>query len=182
MRGWVTGILLAGVCAGCGLAPAARERDHVIEQLKAQPSVADAAVGCDEGFEAGSKLCAEVLLSNGGVMRFAGVGYRSFGSSATSIRVAEAGGLAPRVRACGRDDVALTAEFHRDGLLGHHFSPGLQDLADALRRHQEVREEFEFWPRCPQFWDVQDDRGVNHRYCAQSINAPFEPPPPMRCP
>lgn len=93
-----------------------------------------------------------------------------------------AGGLEPRVASCGRRDVDSAAGIHRNGLFGHHFSPGLLDIAEAIRRYQEVVEELEFWPRCPQFWDVQDRQGVNHRYCAQLAAAAVEPPPPPDCP
>ena len=175
-------IVLAAVSWACALAPAAREQDYADGLLRAQPGVVNATVGCLTGFLAGSDLCAAVSMSDGTLLRFAGVGYRSFGNVATTILVTEAGGLVPRVISCGRAGVTSAAEFHRNGLFGHHFSPGLLDIADALRRHRDVIEELEFWPRCPQFWDVQDTQGVNHRYCAQMAAAPFEPPPRPHCP
>jgi len=63
------------------------------------------------------------------------------------------------------------AEIDRTGLFGHHFSPGLDDVSMAIRRRREVIEEFECWPQCPQFWEVQQASGPRYRYCAHAAEA-----------
>jgi hypothetical protein len=169
---------VAILCCGCTLVPSAREREHAEAMLRAQPGVRDVRVGCGGGFVATSELCADVWMVDGTMLRFAGVGYRSFGPAATNILVTEAGGLVPRVTSCGGREPSTAAQFHREGVFGHHFSPGLSDMADALRLHREVITELEFWPRCPQFWEVQDKQGINYRYCAQPANAADKTAPP----
>jgi hypothetical protein len=72
--------------------------------------------------------------------------------------------------------------LHREGPLGHHFEPSLIDLKEAVARRREVLEEIQFWPQCPQSWDVQDKRGRNYRYCARKSGALEEPPKPDGCP
>lgn len=137
-------------------------------------------MGCDGWFLARSELCAEVAMVDGTLLRFAGVGARSFGSSATRVLVTEAGGLVPRVTSC-TGEPSRVADVHRSGVFGHHFSPGLLDINEAIRLHQEVIEELEFWPRCPLFWEVQDKRGANHRYCAHPAKVAGEAPPRPDC-
>jgi hypothetical protein len=71
--------------------------------------------------------------------------------------------------------------FHRAAPLGHHFHPTLIDLKEAVSRYREILEEVEFWPQCPQSWEVQDKRGRNYRYCARRKNTTDEPPVPAGC-
>jgi hypothetical protein len=106
------------------------------------------------------------------------VGYKSFGPNAVNVVVSEADGLVPRIASC----VGISSpNFHRDAPLGHHFQPTLIDVKDALTRSGEVLEEIQFWPQCPQSWEVQDKHGVNYRYCARRKNASEEPPRPASC-
>ena len=123
-------------------------------------------------------LTASIELPDGKVIRFARVGYKSFGANAVNVVVAEADGLVPRLASC--TGVAFP-NFHRDGALGHHFQPTLIDIKDAVRRAREVLEEIQFWPECPQSWEVQDKFGTNYRYCAHRTGAPADPPRPAGC-
>jgi hypothetical protein len=72
--------------------------------------------------------------------------------------------------------------FHRSGPLGQHFHPTLIDLKEALARYREVLEEVEFWPQCPQYYDVQSRQKQNYRYCARREGDDAEPPRPDKCP
>ena len=130
-------------------------------------------------FLASSTHVAAVTVESGQVIRFEHVGYKSLGPNALNIVISEAGGLVPRVATC---EGVAAPNFHRDAALGHHFSPTLIDVKDAITRSREVLEEIEFWPACPQFWEVQDKRGVNYRYCARRRDSPEEPPRPEPCP
>jgi hypothetical protein len=127
---------------------------------------------------ASDSLCAEVLTKDGARLRFDRVGFNSFGSTASNVFVAEAGGLVPLVASC---DGVGPPNFHRDSPLGHHFHPTLIDVKDAVFRYREVLEKVEFWPQCPQFYEVQDKRGQNYRYCTRRKGAAEEPPKPA-CP
>ena len=51
-----------------------------------------------------------------------------------------------------------------------------------MTRSGEVLEEVQFWPQCPQSWDVQDKRGVNYRYCARRKDSPADPRRPVARP
>lgn len=124
-------------------------------------------------------LTASIELADGKVIRFARVGYRSFGSNAINVVIAEADGLVPRLASCS--GVAFP-NFHREAALGHHFQPTLIDIKDAIRRSREVLEEIQFWPECPQSWEVQDKFGANYRYCAHRKDAAADPPRPTGCP
>jgi hypothetical protein len=84
----------------------------------------------------------------------------------------------PRIASC--NGVSFP-NFHRDAPLGHHFQPTLIDIGDALERSGELLEEIQFWPECPQSWEVQDKRGVNYRYCARKTDATDDPPRPTDC-
>jgi hypothetical protein len=120
------------------------------------------------------------VTKDGATLLFDRVGFNSFGSTAVNVFVSEAGGLVPRVAGC---DGVGPPNFHRDSALGHHFHPPLIDLKDAKFRYREVLEEVEFWPQCPQYWEAQDKRGQNFRYCyigrarpgaAETVGVPYD--------
>ena len=123
-------------------------------------------------------LIAVVELRDGDLIRFASVGYKSFGPNAVNVVISEADGLVPRIASC---DAVSFPNFHSGAPLGHHFQPPLIDLNEAVRRSGEVLEEIQFWPQCPQSWEVQDKQGVNYRYCARRKDAADEPPKPTDC-
>jgi hypothetical protein len=117
-------------------------------------------------------------MKDGAQIRFSHLGFNSFGSTAVSIVVEQAGGLVPRIASCR----GISApNFHRDSALGHHFRPTLSDVADAVRRYREVLQEVEWWPQCPQYWEVQDRNGQAYRYCGRRQGATEEPPLPDGC-
>jgi hypothetical protein len=159
----------------CSYLPAQRERDHAQQVLGTVDSVSEVHFSCGGRVLASDSLCADVVMKDGARLRFDYVGFNSFGSTAVNVFVSAAGGLVPRVASC--DGVSLP-NFHRDSPLGHHFHPPLIDLKDAVFRYREVLEELEFWPQCPQYWEVQDNRGRNYRYCARRTGATEEPPKP----
>ena len=128
---------------------------------------------------ASDRLCAEIVTKGGARLRFDRVGFNSFGSAAVNVHVAEAGGLVPRIASC---DGVSSPNLHRSGPLGHHFQPAFIDVKDAVFRYREVLAEVEYWPQCPQFWEVQDSRGRNYRYCAHRKDASGDPPLPAGCP
>ena len=136
-------------------------------------------VGCGGSLLASDQLCADVVMKDGARLRFEYVGFNSFGSTASNVFVAKAGRLVPRVASCAS---VSAPNFHRGSPLGHHFRPTLIDVKDAVFRHREVLEEVQFWPQCPQSWEVQDKRGQNVRYCARREEATEEPPKPTGCP
>lgn len=135
-------------------------------------------VGCEGAILASDSLCADVVTSEGKALRFERVGFNSFGASATNVFVAEADGWVPRVASC---EGGGPPNFHRGAPLGHHFQPSLIDVHEAVRRSGEVLEEIQFWPQCPQSWEVQDKQGVNYRYCVRRKNSTDEPPRPAAC-
>ena len=166
--------------AACEL-PATREQREAQQQLEAVPGVSRVNVACNDNFSAASDLCAEVALSDGTLLRFAGLGHRSFGSTASTVLVAEAGGRSPRVVSCsdqGQPRVADAADFHRSGAFGHHLKPTILDVPDAVRRRKEIIVQLQFWPECPQFWEVDSRDGAHHRYCAHPAGVEFPAPPP----
>jgi hypothetical protein len=168
-----------GALAACSYTPAGRERAHVEATLRAIPEVTLVTVGCEGAIFASDSLCADVITKEGAELRFARVGFNSFGSNAVNVVVAEASGLVTRVASC---TAIGPANFHHDAPLGHHFSPSLIDLKDAVTRSGDVLEEIHYWPHCPMSWDVQDQRGVNYRYCVHRKDAPADPPRPQGCP
>lgn len=174
------GLLVLGACAlsSCAYTPAGRERAYALEVLSSVGEVAKPIVGCENFLLAGDGLCAAVVMKGGATLRFDRVGFRAFGPTAVNIVVAEAGDLVPRIRSC---DGVSSPNFHRDAPLGHHFSPTLVDVKEAVTRWEEVLEEVQYWPQCPQAWDVQDLHGVNYRYCAHRKNQAADPPRPEGC-
>ena len=127
---------------------------------------------------ASDTLIATVELRDGELIRFARVGFKSFGPNAINVVISEADGLVPRIASCNGLGFP---NFHRGAPLGHHFQPSLIDVNDAVRRSGEVLEEIQFWPECPQSWEVQDKRGLNYRYCVRRKDSTEEPPRPSDC-
>jgi hypothetical protein len=173
-------VLGAGVVAlsACSYLPAAQEKARAEEILATVDSVSEVQFSCGGRVLARDSLCAEVVTKDGAKLRFERVGFNSFGSTAANVYVVEAGGLVPRVASC---EGVGAPNFHRDSPLGHHFHPTLIDVKDAVFRYREVLEEVEFWPQCPQYWEVQDKRGENFRYCSRRKGATEEPPRPTNC-
>ena len=167
------------VLAACEL-PANSEVEFADAEIAKAPDLRSSRVERTEGFAllATNTLTATVELRDGEVLRFANVGHKSFGANAVNVVVAEADGLVPRIATC--NGVSFP-NFHRDAPLGHHFQPTLIDISDALERSGELLEEIQFWPECPQSWEVQDKRGVNYRYCARKRDATDDPPRPTNC-
>lgn len=167
-------VVAAGASASLMLA-CAREERFVRDHLEALPGVGSVEVSCGEpGPSQG--VCATLAMSDGKVVRFVGLGYQSFGPAPSRVRVAEAGGRVPLIASCQAR--AVVADVDRSGLFGHHFSPAIDGVTDAVRRHQDLIEELEFWPQCPQFWELQEEQGPLYRYCAHAAGAVAEPPPP----
>lgn len=162
----------------CAYTPAAQERARVEDVLRSLPNVVHATVACDSGVFASDTLCATLTFNDDLSIHFENVGTRSFGAKAGAVVVTQASGLVPRVASCGG---VGPPNFHRDAPLGHHFHPPLVDLTDAVTRYQEVLEEIEFWPQCPQYFELQDHRGANYRYCAHRADAAGDPPRPDNC-
>ena len=164
--------------AGCSL-PSSREAAFVETEIRKTVQLKSSLVERD-GFAllANDGLTATVEFEDGKVIKFARVGYNSFGANAVNVVVAEADGLVPRIASC---DGVGHANFHREAAVGHHFQPTLIDVKDALTRSRELLEEVQFWPQCPQSWEVQDKFGANYRYCAHRRDAPVDPPRPSGC-
>ncbi len=170
-------ILLIG--GGCDYTPAGRERAHVYDTLRAMPEVVQVTVGCEGAVFASDALCVDLITKDGAELRFERAGFGSLGANASQVVLARAGGLVPRIASC---DGVGPPDLHRQAALGHHFQPTLIDVKDAVSRAGDVLEEIEYWPQCPQAWDVQDQRGVNYRYCAHRKDQPADPPRPAGCP
>ena len=177
-NGRVPVLVLLVVSLGCSSTPAGRERAHVDETLRAIPEVTQTSVGCEGAIFASDSLCADVITQDGAELRFERVGFKSFGSTTVNVVVAEASGLVPRMASCTE---VGPPNFHADAALGHHFSPPLLDVKEAVTRSRDVLEEIQYWPRCPMSWEVQDKRGINYRYCAHKKDAPADPPRPANC-
>lgn len=171
-------LLLMALMPSCSYMPGQREMERAQEVLATVDSVAEVHFTCPGTLLASDSLCADVVMKDGSKLRFENVGFSAFGSTAVNVVVAKAGNLVPRVASCAG---VSAPNFHRTGPLGHHFHPTLIDMKDAVFRYREVLEEVEFWPQCPQYWEVQDRRGENFRYCARSASATEEPPAPANC-
>jgi hypothetical protein len=166
------------VLGACSYMPAQREVARAREVLATVDAVQDVQFSCGGSVLASNSVCADVVMKDGARLRFEQLGFNAFGSTAMNVFVAEAGGLAPRIASC--DGVGVP-NFHRSGALGHHFQPTLIDVKDAVFRYREVLEEVQYWPQCPQYWEVQDKRGANYRYCARRAAGSGEPPLPENC-
>ena len=172
-------VLVPMLLAACTL-PANREVEFARSEIGKSADIKSSRVERTKSYSLlpSDTLIASVELRDGEIIRFASVGYKSFGPNAVSVVISEADGLVPRIASCG---AVSFPNFHRDAPLGHHFQPTLIDLNDAVRRSGEVLEEVQFWPQCPQSWEVQDKQGVNYRYCARRKDAAEEPPRPPAC-
>lgn len=171
------GVLCLSV--SCSYLPGQREMDRTQQVLGTIDAVSEVHFACPGTLLASDRLCTDVVMKDGARLRFDRVGFNAFGSTAVNVFVAKAGGLVPRIASC---DGVSTPNFHRASALGHHFQPPLIDVKDAVFRYREVLEEVQFWPQCPQYWEVQDRRGENFRYCARREVAVEEPPRPAKCP
>jgi hypothetical protein len=168
--------------ASCSFLPAQKECAEVTRQLRSVErsveNIQSSQLDCPAGVFAGDAVKATVRFPDEGALTFERLGFNAFGSTAVNIVLAEAGGLVPRVASCAG---VAPPNFHREAPLGHHFHPTLIDTKEAVSRHRELLEEVEFWPQCPQYWEVQDKRGQNYRYCARKKDATEEPPRPENC-
>ena len=164
--------------AACSSLPGQREMQRTQEVLGSVDAVSQIRFSCPGSMLASDRLCADVEMKDGSRLRFERVGFGSFGTTAVNVVVAKAGVWVPRVASC---DGVSAPNFHRDSALGHHFEPVLIDLKDAVFRYRAVLEEVQFWPQCPQSWEVQDKLGRNFRYCARREDATDEPPRPTGC-
>ena len=175
-KGLVLCLVLFG--AACSYLPAEQECLHASTHLGVVEGMRVQDIECAGGIFAGDGVKATLVFNEGGSLMFERLGFNSFGSTAVNIVVAEASGLVPRVATCNS---VSAPNFHRESPLGHHFHPTLIDAKEAVSRYREVLEEVEFWPQCPQYWEVQDKRGENYRYCARKKGATEEPPRPENC-
>lgn len=173
--GLAIAVLALGLAPGCTTA-GAREQEFVRQNIATILLVEDVRVSCEDALLfAGSDVCATVAMSEGSVLQFRGLGYQSFGPVPSRVRLVAAGGRSPLVVSC--ESQSGYADVERGGLFGHHFSPAIDDVAHAIRRRREVIEELEFWPQCPQFWELAGEQGTTYRYCAHAAGAVAEPPP-----
>lgn len=153
-----------------------REQEFVRAHIETMAGVENVHVSCGTGLLfAGSDVCATIAMSEGARLQFLGLGYQSFGPVRSRVRLAAAGSRSPLVVSCGAQ--LAFADVDRTGLFGHHFSPAIDGVADAIHRRREVIEELEFWPQCPQFWEVQEKGGTAYRYCAHAAGQVGVPPP-----
>jgi len=164
-----------GVTSACTLA-GPREEASVRGRLAALEGVASVEVSCGSGWlTPKGDVCVTVVTDAGKQLRFRDVGYDSFGSAPSRVRLVAAGGRSPLVVSC--DSQLGFADIDRSGLFGHHFSPVIEAVPEAVRRSADVVEELEFWPQCPQFWEVGGPQGTTYRYCAHASGVAGEPPP-----
>jgi hypothetical protein len=155
--------------------PAQREVERAREVLETVDAVASIKLECGGSIFANDNWCAELTMKDGARLTFDRIGFNAFGSAAVNVVVLEAAGLTPRVASC---DGISSPNFHRESAFGHRFRPTLIDVKDAVFRYKEVLEEVTFWPQCPQYWETQDRRGTNYRFCARKKGATEEPPRP----
>jgi hypothetical protein len=171
-------VLCVLLLTGCSYLPAGKECAFVEDQLKSVDGIQGMWVECPAGVFASDGITATIQFPDEGALRFERLGFNSFGSTAVNVVLTEAGRLVPRVASCAG---VAPPNFHRADVLGHHFAPTLIDVKDAVSRHRELLEEVEFWPQCPLYWEVQDKRGQNFRYCARKKDATEDPPRPENC-
>lgn len=179
-RSWrlVPGAWCLVLAPACSYLPAQREVQRVQDMIKTVDTVVSQKASCGSSVLANDRWCLEVTMKDGATLSFDHVGFNSVGSTAVNVFVTDAGGLEPRVASC---QGVSAPNVHRDGPLGHHFQPTIIDVKDAVFRYKEVLEAVQFWPQCPQFYETQDRRGVNYRYCVRKKGATEAPPHPA-CP
>lgn len=175
-KGLVLCLVLFG--SACSFLPAQQECEHVRSQLRSVEGIQSTQIDCPAGVFAGDGARATIQFPDEGALTFARLGFNAFSGTAVNIVLVQAGGLVPLVASCSG---VAPPNLHREDVLGHHFAPTLVDVKDAVSRHREVLEEIEFWPQCPQYWEVQDTGGRNYRYCARKKDATEEPPRPENC-
>ncbi|HEX6165053.1 MAG TPA: hypothetical protein VFZ31_16920, partial [Vicinamibacterales bacterium] len=171
-------VLLTVLCSNCSVLPANRECAYVNAQLGGIVQMKSAHIECGSGLFANDGVSARVEMTDGSVLRFERLGFNAFSSNATNIVLSEASGLMPRVASC---DGVAPPNFHRDAALGPHLRPTLIDAKEAVSRYRELQEEVEYWPQCPQYYEVENRRGARFHYCAKKPGAPEEPPRPGNC-
>ena len=164
--------------SACSWVPAQQERRQTEFLLSTIDNVMLAEVECGSAVFAGDELCAEVVMKDGARIHFSRLGFNSFGVAARNVVVDEAGGLFPRVSSCAGTS---SPNFQRESVLGHHFQPPLIDVKEAVSQYRAVLKEVQYWPECPQYWEVQDRTGANFRYCVRKKGATDEPPRPENC-
>jgi len=173
--GFAIGVAALGLAVGCTSA-GAREQEFVRRNLATVLLVKNVHVSCSDALLfADSRVCATVLMSEGSMLQFHDLGYQSFGPVPSRVRLAAAGGRSPLLVSC--ESQSAFADLERGALFGHHFSPPIDDVAHAIQRRREVIVEMEFWPQCPQFWELSKEQGPRYRYCAHATGAVAEPPP-----
>lgn len=167
--------MLAGLAAsGCTLA-GAREAEFVRANIASIAGVTAVATSCGSGWiSARGDVCVTVMAA-GKELRFVDVGYPSFDAAPSRVRLTAAGGRSPLVLSC--ESQSDFADLDRSGLFGHHFSPAIEAVPEAVLRSEDVVEELEFWPQCPQFWELANAQGTTFRYCAHATGKPAELPP-----
>lgn len=164
-----------GVASACALA-GPREEAFVRERLAAVEEVRSVEVSCGSGWlSPKGDVCVTVVTDAGKQLRFGDVGYDSFGTAPSRVRLLAAGGRSPLLVSC--EAQWGFADIDRSGLLGHHFSPVIEAVPEAVRRAADIVEELEYWPQCPQFWELGGPQGTIFRYCAHASGAPGEAPP-----
>ena len=171
-RAWAVLAALAG--SGCTLA-GAREAEFVRANIATITGVTSVEASCGAGWiSAKGDVCVTVVAA-GKELRFVDVGYASFDSAPSRVRLTAAGGRSPLVVSC--QSQLDYAGLDRSGLFGHHFSPAIEAVPEAVLRSEDVVEELEFWPQCPQFWELANEQGTTYRYCAHATGKPAELPP-----
>lgn len=175
-RAWRLLALIAGCLAsGCTLA-GAREAEFVRANVATISGVKSVEAACGSGWlGARTDVCVTVAMTTGKELRFVDVGYRSFDAAPSRVRLTAAGGRSPLVVSC--ESQVNFADLDRSGLFGHHFSPAIEAVPEAILRSEDVVEELEFWPQCPQFWELASEQGTTYRYCAHASAKAAEPPP-----
>lgn len=175
-RGWLVAMALSvGVASACALA-GPREETFVRERLAGVEGVASVEVSCGSGWlTPKGDVCVTVITKAGKSLQFQDVGYDSFGTAPSRVRLSAAGGRSPLLVSC--EGQWGFAAIDRSGLFGHHFSPVIEAVPEAVRRAADVVEELEYWPQCPQFWELGGPQGTIFRYCAHASGAPGEAPP-----
>lgn len=175
LRGHLLVPALACLLSACTLA-GPREETFVRRNTGIITGVKSVQVSCASGWlRAKGDVCLTVTMTEGAKLRFVGVGYQSFDSAPSRVRITAAGGRSPLVVSC--ESQYDFADLDRSGLFGHHFTPALEAVPEAVRRSKDVVEELEFWPQCPQFWELGGERGTTYRYCAHATGTVGEAPP-----
>ena len=134
-------------------------------------------------------LYVDAIFQNETFLSFFEVGFSSIGPGATELVVDQIGELSPVSISClnalpstgperwNPQRRWVRPDFHANGRFGAHVSPGIVDLVDAVKRHQEIRAALLRWPRCPSYWEFADAAGTQYRYCANVVSQTRTPIP-----